>query len=120
MSGLPELILGALMIATCGYCVILNRRLAALRDSHRELLRSIDTFDAAARAAETNLKSLQASGARLAAELSRRTSEADAARDELSVMTAAGDRIAGRIENAVDSVKSLHRANRARALKAAS
>ncbi len=61
--GLPlvfDLIVSVLLIVTIAYAVVLNRKLAELRDSRAELERLITGFQAATNKAESNLDGLRA------------------------------------------------------------
>ena len=89
-----------LLAATCGYCAVLSRRLARFRNGQDELLSQIKKFDEASLRAQRNLGELQTNSAMLSSKLSRSVKEARALNDELSVMIAAGDNIAQRIEEA--------------------
>lgn len=107
MQLIMELIIGALLVATCGYCIVLSRKLKVLREGQAELLDTIEKFDAAARRSERNLETMQGSGAVLNRDLAEATRRANALVDELSVMVHAGDNIAGRLEGAVNEVRQL-------------
>lgn len=102
-----ETVIVALLIATCGYCYILSRRLRALRGGQEELLSVIMKFDEASRCAEKNLVVMQSNSALLSRKLNNMTARAHSLLDELSVMVNAGDNIAGRIEGAVNEVRSI-------------
>jgi len=102
-----EAIVVILLIATCGYCYLLNQRLRALRGGQEELLAVIMKFDEASRRAEKNLVTMQSNGALMGRKLNMMTSRAHSLIDELSVMVNAGDNIAGRIEGAVSEVRSI-------------
>jgi hypothetical protein len=102
-----ELIMGVLLLATCGYCCILSRKLKALRAEQTELLRTIEVFDGATRRAENNLASMKNAGVAMNRELGETTQRAVALIDELSVMVDAGDHIASRIEGAMREVRAV-------------
>ncbi len=102
-----ELVIGMLLIATCGYCYHLSSKLRELRAGQAELLQTIETFDDASRRAEQNLAKMQNTGASMNRELGEATLRANALIDELSVMVDAGDHIAGRIEGAVKEVRAV-------------
>lgn len=104
---LIEIIVAALLIATCGYCFILSRKLRALRRGQAELKTLIEKFDEASRRAERNLAVMQKSGLSASRDLDAVTVRAHALIDELSVMVNAGDHIAGRIEGVVNEVRAL-------------
>ncbi len=102
-----EITIGLLLIATCVYCIMLNRKLQKLRDGQAELTATIDRFDDASRRAELNLNAMQGAGATLNRDLAAAATRANALIDELSVMVNAGDDIAGRIEGAVRDVRTI-------------
>ena len=102
-----ETIVAALLIATCGYCYLLSRRLRTLREGQEELLASIAKFDDASRRAEKNLALIQSNGALVNGELSKAAAGAHSLIDELSVMVNAGDNIACRLEDAVNDVRAI-------------
>lgn len=102
-----ELIVGAMLVATCGYCFVLSGKLQALRAGQAELLKSIEKFDDASRLAEQNLNRMQGAGAMMNRDLEETTAKAHALIDELSVMVHAGDNIAGRLEGAVKEVRAI-------------
>ena len=107
MAYAVEIFISVLMIATCGYCYVLNRKLQALREGQTELLKTIEQFDSAARRAEQNLNAMQGTGAAMNRDLASATERAHALIDELSVMVNAGDHIAGRIEGVMREVKAV-------------
>jgi len=107
MGFFVEAVVIALLIATCGYCFMLNRRLQALKTGQVELARSIETFDGATRRAEKNLKLMEKAGLSNERDLQGLTSRAQALANELSVMISSGDKIADRIESTVGDVRRL-------------
>ncbi|MEX0645567.1 MAG: DUF6468 domain-containing protein [Parvularculaceae bacterium] len=109
MTGAPiiDVVVALLLVATCGYCIVLNRRLKALKDGQADLQRAIAAFDAASRRAEENLARMESSSLGAGRDLDAVMTRAHALVDELSVMVSAGDHIAGRIEGAVNNVRSL-------------
>lgn len=104
-----EIIVGGLLVATCCYCYILNHRLRILREGQAEMLRVIENFDAASQRAERNLQAMRQHGVNASRDLESVALRAEALITELSVMVNAGDHIAGRIEGAVNQVRSIGR-----------
>jgi uncharacterized Fe-S cluster-containing radical SAM superfamily protein len=100
-----ETVVVGLLIATCGYCYVLSRRLRTLRAGQEEMLAVIEKFDEASRRAEKTLTAMQTNGALVSHRLNDTTERATQLIDELSVMIHAGDRIAGRIEIAAGAVR---------------
>ena len=104
-----EGIIVVLLLATCSYCFLLNRRLQTLRSGQKELAALISSFDKASRRAEKNLSFIQSNGASVNRELTDAAARAHDLVDELSVMVNAGDNIACRIEGAVNEVRMIGR-----------
>lgn len=108
MTGtLIELILAGLLIATCLWCFVLNRRLAALKAGQADLKAAIAAFDEATQRAESNLARMEADSLGVRRDLGGLMKRAGVLVDELAVMVSAGDHIAGRIEGAVNDVRLL-------------
>lgn len=107
LGSVIEIVVAALLVATCGYCFVLSRRLRTLRQGQAELLTLIEKFDQASRRAERNLAVMQKSGLTASRDLDAAAARAHALIDELSVMVNAGDHIAGRIEGVVNEVRAL-------------
>lgn len=105
--GLVDTALVALLVATCGYCFVLNRRLKAVREGQASLENAIAAFDAAAANAQSSLTRMEIDGATTGRELAGAIGRAEALAGDLSVMVAAGDRIASRLEAALASVRSI-------------
>lgn len=104
---LIDAVVVALLIATCAYCYVLNRRLSAVRDGQASLETAIAAFDAAASKAQSSLHRIETDGATTGRSLSNAIERAEALAGDLSVMTAAGERVAGRLENAIADVRTL-------------
>lgn len=102
-----EIVVATLLVATCAYCFILNRRLKALKDGQEELKAAIATFDQASRRAEENLARMEKNSLNMGRDLAGVMGRANALVSELSVMVSAGDHIAGRIETAVNDVRAI-------------
>jgi len=107
-----EAVLAALLVLACGLGAALYRRLARLRAEQAALMASIETFDAATRRAEATLKAMQTRGTTLETSLGKTVARANFLMDELTVMVSAGDNIAGRIEGAMEDVRSVARTAR--------
>ena len=87
-----------LLAATLVYCIVLERRLTAVRKGQEGLKHTIGELNASIETAAASLRALQ-SAAGSAAKLSTARSQARApAIDELSLVTASGERIAQRME----------------------
>ena len=95
-----ELILEVLLAATLGYCIVLERRLAAVRKGQEGLSRTVGELNMAIAGAGASLRALKAAANDSAATLDERLKRARLHIDELSVLTASGERIASRMESA--------------------
>lgn len=95
-----ELALEVLLAFTLGYCVILERRLAAVRKGQEGLKRHIGELNMAIAGAGASLRALKTAAGEAAHTLDDRLKRARLHIDELSVLTASGERIAQRMESA--------------------
>jgi hypothetical protein len=95
-----ELILEVLLAATLIYCIVLERRLAAVRKGQDGLARTVGELNMAIAGAGASLRALKAAASESAATLDERLKRARLHIDELSVLTASGERIASRMEHA--------------------
>ena len=97
---IAELVLEVLLAATLCYCVILERRLAAVRKGQEGLKTHIGELNMAIAGAGASLRALKGAANEAAQTLDERLKRARLHIDELSVLTASGERIADRMENA--------------------
>jgi len=95
-----ELALTVLLAITLVYCIVLERRLAALRSGQDGLKGSVAELNAAIARAGTAMTALKGSAADAAEQLDSRLSRARGLTDELSLITASGERIAERFDRA--------------------
>jgi len=95
-----ELALEVLLAFTLGYCVILERRLAAVRKGQEGLKRHIGELNMAIAGAGASLRALKTTAGEAAHTLDDRLKRARLHIDELSVLTTSGERIAQRMESA--------------------
>ena len=93
-----ELGLEMLLALTLVYCVILERRLAAVRKGQEGLKQTIGELNMAISGAGASLRALKAAAGEAAQTLDERLKRARLHIDELSVLTASGERIAQRME----------------------
>ncbi len=93
-----ELGLEILLALTLVYCVILERRLAAVRKGQEGLKTTIGELNMAISGAGASLRALKAAAGEAAQTLDERLKRARLHIDELSVLTASGERIAQRME----------------------
>jgi hypothetical protein len=92
-----EIALSALLAATLIYCAILERKLATLRKGQDGLKQTFVELNTAIISAGASMRALKESAAAAAETLDDRLSRARGMADELSVLTASGERIAERI-----------------------
>jgi hypothetical protein len=95
-----EVALEVLLAATLCYCIVLERRLASVRKGQEGLSRTIGELNMAIAGAGASLRALKAAAGEAAQTLDERLKRARLHIDELSVLTASGERIAARMENA--------------------
>src|ERR1700759_4735973 len=95
-----ELGLEILLACTLVYCVVLERRLAAVRKGQEGLKTHIGELNMAIAGAGASLRALKAAAGESASTLDERLKRARLHIDELSVLTASGERIAQRMEGA--------------------
>ena len=105
-----ELALTALLAVTLIYCIVLERRLAAVRKGQEGLKSTIAELNAAIVNAGASMRALKASAAGAAETLDERMARARAAIDELSLLTASGERIAERFDRASSAQAAAARA----------
>ena len=100
LTFLAELILEVLLAATLCYCIVLERRLAAVRKGQEGLKTHIGELNMAIAGAGASLRALKAAAGEAAQTLDERLKRARLHIDELSVLTTSGERIAQRMEGA--------------------
>jgi len=92
--------LEVLLAFTLCYCIVLERRLAAVRKGQEGLSRTVGELNMAIAGAGASLRALKAAAGEAAGTLDERLKRARLHIDELSVLTASGERIAQRMEGA--------------------
>ena len=97
-----ELALIGLLAITLVYCIVLERRLAGVRKGQESIKAVIGELDTAITNAGASIRALKATAAGAAEQLDDRLSRARSIIDELSLLTASGDRIAQRFDRAAD------------------
>ena len=98
-----ELGLDVLLAFTLCYCVVLERRLAAVRKGQEGLKTTIGELNMAIAGAGASLRALKSAAGEAAVNLDERLKRARLHIDELSVLTASGERIAQRMDGAASS-----------------
>ncbi|MCA8890018.1 MAG: hypothetical protein KDA46_14385 [Parvularculaceae bacterium] len=107
VADILDIIIILALVVAGGYGIVLNRRLNALRESHAEFHAALAGFDEATRQASQMLGRIEEQGLSRGAEIEAASRRAQLVLNELSVMTASGDHIAARIEDAVKDVRTL-------------
>ena len=103
LSLILELALCFLLAATLVYCIVLERRLAAVRKGQEGLKTMIGKLDAAISGAGASLRALKSAASSAAETLDERLRRARLLADELALLTASGERIAERFDRAAKS-----------------
>lgn len=98
-----ELILTALLAATLFYCIVLERKLAALRNGQDGLKKTLASLDGAVAAAGTSMSALKTAAADITRTLDERLSKARGLADELGILCSSGERIVERFDRELDS-----------------
>jgi len=103
-----EMALTGLLAATLVYCIVLERRLAAVRKGQEGLRTMIGELNAAIAGAGASLRALKAAASGAADTLDDRLKRARALADELSLLTTSGERIAERFDRTVTPNSARH------------
>ncbi len=88
-----------LLLVTVAYCLMLNRRLSALRGNQGEMRKMLADFTAATQAAENSVNHLKLASDHAGAALDQKIRDARALADELGSINQSGNRLAERIES---------------------
>ncbi len=105
VSLLADLMMSGLLVGAALLLWQFNRRLGAFRTAQSEMREAVSTFDAAAQRAEESLKRIEATGRMRNVEFERAMRRVGDLATELSVMAAAGDRSAERLEQLIASAR---------------
>ncbi len=120
LTFISEIALEVLLAATLCYCIVLERRLAAVRKGQEGLARHIGELNMAIAGAGASLRALKSAAGEAAQTLDERLKRARLHIDELSVLTASGERIAARMEGATTRARPENNADLSSALPSAS
>lgn len=93
LDGLVAILLGA----TIFYCAMLDRKLKALRSGQDGLKQTIDQLNTATARAEISISQMKQMSGQLDDGLTQQMRDARALTDELSVMVASGNKVAGQL-----------------------
>jgi len=98
---LLDVIIIVLLAATIVYAVILNSRLAQLRDNRDDLARLVAAFNDATARAESGIPKLRRAAEDAGNALQERVEKAQTLRDDLAFMIERADSMASKLENSV-------------------
>ena len=98
VSLVVEIVLELLLAATLVYCALLERRLSSLRKDQNALGETVTNLNSGIIRAQASLAQLKNAAAEAGGALDRSVAQARGLSDELSMMVAAGERVAARIE----------------------
>ena len=90
-----------LLAATIGFCVVLNRRLGALRRAQSELEQFAQTLNEVTSQAQQGIEGLKAATEELGGSLQGKIDKAETLNSDLAFMTKHGSDLANRLESAV-------------------
>lgn len=96
-----DIIIIVLLAATIVYAVILNSRLAQLRDNRDDLARLVAAFNDATARAESGIPKLRRTAEEAGNALQERVEKAQTLRDDLAFMIERADSMAGKLESSV-------------------
>jgi hypothetical protein len=119
LTFIVEVALEILLAITLCYCIVLERRLAAVRRGQEGLSRTIGELNMAIAGAGASLRALKSAAGEAAQTLDERLKRARLHIDELSVLAASGERIASRMEAAATPRGGMDNAMRERSPRAA-
>lgn len=103
MGFVLDILIICLLVASTGYCVVLNQRLKVLRQGQSQFLKLISRFDKAAKRTEDNIDRLRNVSAEIDDQLGDRISSATGLRDELQFLI---ERAAPALERALTRAAS--------------
>lgn len=106
VSLIVEIALSVLLLATICYSALLERRLSALRKGQDGLKETISQLNAAIISAGSSMRMLKSTAADAAEALDERIARGRGLADELSLLTASGERIAERMDRSTPSSSS--------------
>lgn len=98
LSFIVEIVLAVLLAATVGYCAVLERRLRGLRQDQGAFADTIQALNSGILRAQTSLTALRGAAAEAGTALEASIAGARTLTDDLSLMIAAGERVATRME----------------------
>lgn len=101
---LLDLFLAGLLMATIGYCVVLNRRLSTMRDAQDDLRQLSMEFDQAIVKSKLGVDELKLAAQNASNDIQTEIHQANELIEELQLINASSTRIADRLQQNVESV----------------
>lgn len=102
MDFLLDLFLVCLLLATIGYCAMLNRKLSSLRNAHQELRQLSEEFDKAIVKSKLGVDELKKVAQQTGTQMKADIGQANELIEELQLINASSARIADRIQKNVE------------------
>ncbi len=100
-----DALVAVLLIATIVYAVVLNRKLAALRDAKVEMEALVARFAESTAQAESGIQTLKAHATNSGASLDSIVNRAHGLADDLTFLIERGSSLANRLEGAIESAR---------------
>ncbi|GAB6054240.1 hypothetical protein JCM17960_30600 [Magnetospira thiophila] len=100
-----DVLVAVLLALTIGYAVVLNRRLAVLRQDRDELERLATEFASATVRADEGVRRLKATADELGAMMDSRIVKAEGLKEDLMFLIDRGDTVADKLESTVRSTR---------------
>ncbi|WP_373086650.1 DUF6468 domain-containing protein [Sneathiella sp.] len=98
-----NLFLVGLLLATIGYCALLNKRLSAMRDAHEELRHLSEEFDKAIVRSKLGVEELKGVAETTGRKFQEEIHQARELVEELQLINASSTRIADRLQKNVET-----------------
>ena len=105
-----EILVAVLLVVTIGYCFVLNRRLAMLRNGQGEMHAAVLTLNQAAEKARISVEQMRQNSISLSEQLSEKIKSGRAIVEELGMMVESGNSIADRLAGTSTAIRSPERA----------
>jgi len=100
-----DALVAVLLVATIVYAVVLNRKLAALRDAKVEMEALVAQFAESTAQAESGIQTLKAHASESGASLDGMVNRAHGLADDLTFLIERGSSLANRLEGAIESAR---------------
>jgi DnaJ-domain-containing protein 1 len=104
LNFLLDIILVGLLMATIGYCVVLNKRLSTMRDAQDDLRQLSQEFDQAIVKSKLGVDELKVAAQNASNDIQGEIQQAKELIEELQLINASSTRIADRLQENVENV----------------